>query len=214
MEIIRFSHVVPRVFAEQGKMCSEVWQSELRFERGQRYLVEANSGRGKTTFCSYLQGYRNDYAGEIYFDETNIRQFSTSQWTTLRQRHISMLFQEMRLFGELTAMENVALKNQLTATVDDRQIAQWFEQLGLADKCKTPVAKLSQGQQQRVALIRALSQPFDFLVVDEPISHLDDDNASQMANIIEEAIKSNGAALMVTSIGRRLPIQYDKMYKL
>lgn len=214
MNTIRLSRVTPHVFADCGVLQSQVWQSEVCFSRGKRYLVEADSGRGKTTFCSYLQGYRHDYDGTICFDDTDIRRFNIAQWTTLRQRHISMLFQEMRLFGELTAMENILLKQRLASSVSVSQVERWLEQLGLADKRHSMAAKLSQGQQQRVALIRALVQPFDFLVVDEPISHLDDDNARQMAQIIDEVIKDNGAALIVTSIGRRLPIDYDQTFKL
>ena len=74
--------------------------------------------------------------------------------------------------------------------------------------------QLSQGQQQRVALLRSLVQPFDFLVADEPISHLDDTNSYEMAHIIREIIDKNGAGLIVTSIGRDLPFDYDKTLKL
>ena len=87
-----------------------------------------------------------------------------------------MLFQELRLFTELTAWENIQLKNSLTGYKSKKEIKVWFEMFGIADKWDTPVGKMSFGQQQRVALVRALCQPFDFIFLDEPISHLDEEN--------------------------------------
>ena len=78
------------------------------------YLIEAASGTGKSSLCSYIYGYRNDYQGIINFDETNIKAYSVKQWVDLRKHSLSMLFQDLRIFTELTAIENVQLKNNLT----------------------------------------------------------------------------------------------------
>ena len=127
----------------------------------------------------------------------------------MRQRHVSCLFQELRLFPELTAYENVEIKNKLTNNKTRQQIEQWFERLGIADKLTAKVGRMSFGQQQRVALMRALVQPFDFLLADEPISHLDDRNAETMAALIKEEADQQGASIIVTSIGKRLPLNYE-----
>ena len=76
------------------------------------------------------------------------------------------------------------------------------------------VERLSFGQQQRVALLRALAQPFDFLLEDEPISHLDDENALTMASLVRQEVERQGAAVIVTSIGKRLPLEYNHILKL
>ena len=86
--------------------------------------------------------------------------------------------------------------------------------LGIADKLDSLVAHMSFGQQQRVAMIRALAQPFDFIVVDEPISHLDDANAEVMASIMMSEAKRQGAGVIVTSIGKHMNLDYDKILKL
>ena len=78
----------------------------------------------------------------------------------------------------------------------------------------TPAARMSFGQQQRVALIRALAQPFDFLIADEPISHLDDANASVMGQIMMAEAQRQGAGVIVTSIGKHINLQYEKTFKL
>ena len=125
-----------------------------------------------------------------------------------------MLFQELRLFGELTAWENVQLKNTLTGYADKKQIRRWFEALGISDKWNERIDKMSFGQQQRVAFIRALCQPFDFIFLDEPISHLDDGNSRIMSEILIEETKKQGAGIVVTSIGKHLPLNYDRIISL
>ena len=214
MRIISLHQVVPQVFADREDMNSQIWYTEVDFEKGNTYLVEAESGMGKSTFCSYLLGYRHDYSGQIFFDQDDVRRYKISQWVTVRQQHIGMLFQEMRLFPELTALENVQIKNRLTSTVSKATIEEWFSKLGIAEKLHQKAGLLSQGQQQRVAFMRSLAQPFDFLVVDEPISHLDDVNAQLMADMVMQVKESTQCGVIVTSIGKHLPLTYDYTLKL
>lgn len=206
--------MLPQVFATCTDLKSEVWQQQVQLEKGRLYLVEAQSGTGKSTLCSYLLGYRHDYEGTICFDHTDIRNFATRQWGDIRRRHVSELFQELRLFGELTALENVYIKNSLTHFKSNDEIKEWFERLGIANKMNVPVARMSFGQQQRVALMRALVQPFDFLLADEPISHLDDKHAGLMAELLLAEARKQEAAVLVTSIGKRLNLPYDHTLKL
>ena len=209
MNALRLQHVLPVVFSERTDIHSQVWQQELTLRRGEICLVEAGSGRGKTSLCSYLIGHRDDYGGHILFDERDIRSFTQREWVDVRQRHLSSLFQELRLFPELTALENVEIKNALTHYKPRREILQWFEQLGIADKAQVAVEQMSYGQQQRVALMRALVQPFDFLLADEPISHLDDANAGVMGQLMLQEARAQGAGVIVTSIGKHLDLPYD-----
>ena len=214
MNSISFHYVIPQVFASREEQNSEIWQQEVRFDKGRLYLVEAESGKGKSTFCSYILGYRNDYSGKILFDDTDTRQLRVSQWVDVRMRHVSTLFQELRLFPELTAFENVDIKNKLTGFKSREQIVEWFDMLGIADKLNAKVGRLSFGQQQRVALMRALVQPFDFLLADEPISHLDDNNGRIMGDIMMKEAHQQGAAVIITSIGKHIALDYDRVLKL
>lgn len=214
MKKITLQNTLPEVFAGRNQVTSDVWHQELTFERGNFYLVEAASGTGKSSLCSYIYGYRNDYQGIICFDENNIRNLSVKDWVDIRKHSLSMLFQDLRLFTELTAMENVQLKNSLTGFKKKKEIKTMFEELGIADKLNVPVGKLSFGQQQRVALIRTLCQPFDFLFMDEPVSHLDEGNSSIMARILSEEAQHQGAGVVVTSIGKHLELDYTKKMML
>ena len=178
------------------------------------YLIEAASGTGKSSLCSYLYGYRNDYQGIINFDETNIKAYSVKQWVDLRKHSLSMLFQDLRIFTELTAIENVQLKNNLTGHKKKKEILSLFEKLGISDKLNVKAGKLSFGQQQRVAFIRAFCQPFDFLFLDEPISHLDDENSRIMGEIIIDEAGKQGAGVIATSIGKHIELPYKKVLQL
>ena len=214
MNSISLNNTLPNVFLQRTDIQSDIWRQQVSLEKGQTYLVEASSGTGKSSLCSFIIGYRKDYDGKILFDGKDSREFSTKDWTELRQRHISMLFQELRLFPELTAMENVEIKNSLTGFKGRKEIEGWFEALGIADKMDAPVRLMSFGQQQRVAMIRALVQPFDFLLADEPISHLDDENSKVMAQIMMEEAHRQGAGVVITSIGKHMDLPYDKILKL
>lgn len=209
MDKIILKGVVPEVFASREELSSDIWYRELSFERGKRYLVRADSGTGKSSLCSYIYGQRGDYRGAILFDNEDISRFDSSQWSDIRQNKISILFQELRLFGELTALENVWIKNSITKFKTREEIVRLFEELGIADKLNIRTAHLSYGQQQRVALIRALCQPFSFLLLDEPISHLDDKNSDVMRDVILREVDKQGAAVIATSIGKQMNIDYD-----
>lgn len=214
MDKIQFNSVIPKVFSHFPSLESEVWNTDVTFEKGHLYLVEADSGKGKSTFCSYIVGYRHDYSGQVLFDAQDTKGFKVSEWVNIRKNHISHLFQELRLFPELTAFENVQIKNKLTNFKSENQIKTWFEALGIAEKLDVKVGLLSFGQQQRVAMLRALVQPFDFILVDEPISHLDDKNSEIMGQIMLDEAQAQGAGVIVTSIGKHMNLNYERIFKL
>lgn len=214
MDTIHLRQTLPQVFADRNSVVSDVWHKDLSFRKGETYLIEAASGTGKSSLCSYIYGYRNDYQGIISFDDTNIKAYSVKQWVDVRKHSLSMLFQDLRLFTELTALENVRLKNNLTAYKSKKEILALFDTLGLSDKLHVKAGKLSFGQQQRVAFIRALCQPFDFLFLDEPVSHLDDANSRIMGRLAAEEAARRGAGIIVTSIGKQLDMPYGSVLQL
>ena len=214
MNSIHLQQTLPQVFADRNSVTSDVWHQDLFFRKGEMYLIEAASGTGKSSLCSYIYGYRNDYQGIINFDETNIKAYSVKQWVDLRKHSLSMLFQDLRIFTELSALENVQLKNNLTGCKKKKEILSFFEQLGIADKIQVKVGKRSFGQHQRVAFSRTLCQPFDFLFLDETISHLDDDNSRIMGELIIAEAKAQGAGVIATSIGKHIELPYNHTLQL
>ena len=110
MQTITLNNVLPHVFAQRSDLQSEVWKQNVKFEKNKLYLVEAMSGTGKSTLCSYILGYRHDYTGDVCFDTTNVSTLDVKAWVDIRQHSISHLFQELRLFPELTALEKCKLR--------------------------------------------------------------------------------------------------------
>ena len=214
MKNIKFSKVIPEIFLQRNDLHSDIWEQDVTFEKGGLYLLEANSGKGKSTFCSYILGYRNDYNGQVLFDGADTRSLKVADWVDIRTRHLSYLFQELRLFPELTAFENVEIKNKLTGFKTRKQIIEWFDMLGIGDKVDAKIGHMSFGQQQRVAMLRALVQPFDCILADEPISHLDDTNSNIMGELMMSEAKAQGAGVIVTSIGKHMDLDYEKVFRL
>lgn len=215
MDKIEFQKVVPNIFSPcADSLDSDVWCKDVVFEKGRLYLVEADSGKGKSTFCSYVMGYRHDYSGKVMFDDIAASSFKVADWVELRKHHVAYLFQELRLFSELTAYENVEIKNKLMGVKSRKQIVEWFDALGIGDKLDAKVGHMSFGQQQRVAMMRALAQPFDFILADEPISHLDDANSDVMGRLMMSEAEARGAGVIVTSIGKHMDLDYEKVFRL
>lgn len=218
LETVFFDNVNLRSFEEtppKGTL-SEVWKTDVCFEKGRSYLIEAASGRGKSSFCAFLYGLRNDYVGEIRlkYDGGESVTAKEADFVSLRQNSLAMMFQELRLFPELNAVDNVMLKNSLTGYATEKDVRSMLIKLGLEQHLGRPCVKLSFGQQQRVAFVRALCQPADFIILDEPVSHLDETNASIMARMLRERQRTDNIGVIVTSIGYRLPYEYDKVLSL
>lgn len=216
MQDIRLQGVIPIIFNGQvpSDPVSEVWGTDLLLERGKSYLIKAASGRGKSSLCSYIYGLRNDYQGVISFDDRSISEIRASEWNQIRQNHLGVLFQDLRLFGDLNAVENIMIKAGLTSFCDEKKVVEMLCELGLSDRLDRPVRLLSFGQQQRVAFVRMMCQKADFWLLDEPVSHLDLDNASVMVQILKDEIRRTGTGLIVTTIGHDLPYDYDKILML
>ena len=213
-EAIHISNVLPNFLTKEEALYSDIWQREVFFRKDEYNLVTAVSGAGKSSLLSYIFGERNDYAGDILFDNNKIDLLRPAQWSEIRQNRIGFVFQGLRLFSSLTALENINLKNRLTGYKSDDEIVYMFERAGLADKLNEKAAFLSFGQQQRVAIIRALCQPFDFLLLDEPFSHLDDTNIANMAQLIVSELKAKQAGMLLCSLGIEYPFDYHHKWKL
>lgn len=204
IERITLQGMLPKVFVNEQIPDSDVWKSDLTISRGERCLIEAASGGGKSSMCAYIYGARDDYEGKLLFNNKDVRDFSVAEWQELRRRHLAYLPQELDLFPELTAWENIQLKNRLTSHLGDKEIERYLEELGIASRRDYPAGRMSIGQQQRVAIIRSICQPFDFILLDEPVSHLDETNNRIVADIILREAEKQGAAIISTSVGNPL----------
>lgn len=214
MKTITLESTLPRVFVNESIPDSDVWRSTLSFERGNFYLVEAASGGGKSSMCAYIFGARTDYEGRILFDGQDTAGFTMAHWLELRRTSLAYLPQELSLFPELSAWDNIQLKNRLTGHASDRQVEEWMKRLGIDSRRDYPAGRMSIGQQQRVAIIRSICQPFDFILLDEPVSHLDEANNLIAAELIAEEAARQGAGIISTSVGNHIRLPYHRRLRL
>lgn len=200
--IIRAENLIPLPMIELDTSGSDIWEADsYTFESEGKYLVEAPSGKGKTSLLSIFFGLRKDFTGNYYINNREGRQISNREYSRLRKEKISFIFQGLELFSDLTAMENIQLKNEITGCKSSKEIMAMAEGLDIAPFLNKQCGILSFGQQQRVAIIRALCQPFSYLFADECFSHMDEKNSRIAFSLIYEECQKNGAGLILTSLG-------------
>jgi ABC-type lipoprotein export system ATPase subunit len=208
---IRLENMIPLPLLEQDTAGSAVWEADtVLFEKGKRTLVEAPSGKGKTSLLSVIYGIRMDYQGEVFLDEHNIAGFTRKYWSSLRKKRLSFIFQGLELFDRLTALENIQLKNSMTRWKELPEINNMAERLDIAQFLHRKAGILSFGQQQRVAILRALCQPFDYLLADECFSHIDRENSQQAFQLIREECDKQEAGLILTSLSKTDGMEVDE----
>jgi len=208
---IKLQHLKPTYMSGDEIPSSDIYlQPEVIFEQGQYYLIRAQSGQGKTSLLNFIYGASFSYDGKITYNEV----FNKKEVLRYRIDKLSYVYQDLRLFPTLTAFENIILKNKLTHYKTEDQINSLIERVGLSHKRDTLVQTLSLGQRQRIALLRALCQPFELLLLDEPFSHLDDSNTAILREIIEEELQARNASLLLTSLEDNNFFHYNKKLNL
>jgi ABC-type lipoprotein export system ATPase subunit len=211
---IEFLNVLPKPLAEINHSKQSLWNSNVIFHSGKRILLNASSGKGKTTFVHTLTGLRTDFSGQLLINNKNTKSFTTDEWVELRQRKIAVVYQDLQLFHQLTIEENLKLKAELTGSFDFRDALEKIEFLGLKDKWNQKCGILSMGQQQRVAIVRALIQPFNFLIMDEPFSHLDQSNSNLCMQLIDKRCQDLNAGFILTTLDANDNLSVDYEVKL
>jgi ABC-type lipoprotein export system ATPase subunit len=214
MDELRTGNLKPFFLPDAFSASGGIWFNEVTFRKGAKYLISASSGEGKSSLLSFIFGERTDYTGNIYFDDREIRTLKKTDWQNVRKKNISYVFQGLRLFSELTTLENILLKNKITDHKSQDEIDYLIEKSGLHDKKNEKTGRLSFGQQQRIAIIRAFCQPFDFILLDEPFSHLDEQNIEIMTGLITEELKRRKAGMLLCSLGYGYLFDYDEKYKI
>ncbi|MEJ7589567.1 MAG: ATP-binding cassette domain-containing protein, partial [Ferruginibacter sp.] len=160
----------------------------------------APSGSGKTSLIHYLYGLRNDYGGQISYDANDIKNFDAEKFAKWRQQHISIVFQDLRLFTEQTVLQNIEIKRSLLPFGATNNIEAMAKKLGIENKLHKICKNCSYGEQQRIAIIRSLQQPFDFLLLDEPFSHLDELNRKKAMELMEEESSLRNATIVLADL--------------
>jgi putative ABC transport system ATP-binding protein len=197
---IKLQEIVPGYFDTEQITGSEIWGKNIVFNKGEHVHIVAPSGSGKTSLIHFLYGLRKDYNGTISYQDENIKNFTLEQFSALRQKNLSIVFQDLRLFTEQTVRENIELKRQLNPYHSQEKIEEMAAQMGIQNKLNRLAKTCSYGEQQRIAIIRSLMQPFDFLLLDEPFSNLDEGNRIKAFELIEEECSKRNASMIFADL--------------
>ena len=211
---IHFNKVIPIPLASIQHSAQSIWGNTFSLHKGEKVMLNASSGKGKTTFTHTLAGIRKDFNGSIRFDDREINSFTPEEWAEIRKTQMSFVFQDLQLFPQLTVEENLHLKNKLTDTFTSNELKQMLEELEIDEKWAVRCGILSMGQQQRVAIIRALCQPFDWLLMDEPFSHLDEANAQRALKLINRRTDSINSGFILTTLGENHNFNFNRELNL
>ena len=208
--VIGFDNVTPHPLKGKNFDESSAWGSKLSIDGSNKHLLISDSGKGKTTFLSFVYGSRTDFDGVITIDDKPWSEFSLERRAEFRRRKISFLPQDIRLFPKLSAIDNLKIKNGLTAHRTIDELKDLLALFGLKEQINQSAQTLSYGQQQRVGIIRALIQPFELLLLDEPFSHLDEKNISIGVDLINQFCALNNAGYIISSLGPEYGLSPDE----
>jgi putative ABC transport system ATP-binding protein len=208
---ISLRNLVKRYVGPDGSVVPVIDVASLDLADGEQVALIGTSGSGKTTLLHLIAGILTPDGGSILFDGgIDVAQLSEAQRDVFRGRNIGYIFQTHHLLPGFTALENVLLGMSFTGRAADKDWAvHLLNEVGLADRLHYKPAKLSVGQQQRVAVARALANRPKLVLADEPTGALDEKNAQQVLDLIRKLCKEVSASLLLVShdlnIARQLP---------
>jgi putative ABC transport system ATP-binding protein len=190
-------------------------------EAGEWIAIMGPSGSGKTTLINILGGLDKPTSGRAIVGGTDVAQLDESGLTRFRAQKIGFIFQQFHLVPYLTALENVMLAQYFHSTTDETEARLALERVGLADRVEHLPSQLSGGEQQRVAVARALINHPQLILADEPTGNLDEANEETVIRLLQGLHSEGHTILMVThaqSIGqladRRIELAHGRLAQI
>jgi putative ABC transport system ATP-binding protein len=188
MKIIEINNV-SKVYNESEIQVNAVNGVTLEFQEAEFAAIVGPSGSGKTTLLNLIGGLDNPTSGEIIIDGTNLSKLKSSELIDFRMRNIGFVFQSYNLIPVLTAKENVEFIMNLqkwSRKERDERTFELLKAIGLFERANSRTTKMSGGQQQRIAVARALASRPKFVLADEPTANLDSKSAATLLEIMEK----------------------------
>ena len=186
----------------------------LQFDTGKMYVIMGHSGSGKSTMIQILGLLDNLTSGELYINGQEVSKYSENEKADLRMKEIGFVFQSFYLNPKLTAIENVMLPMYINKNIDKKErkekAMELLKKFGLENRINHYPKELSGGEQQRIAIARALANNPTFILADEPTGNLDVKNEK----IVYETLKSlasSGKAVIVVSHNENIKEYADKI---
>jgi lipoprotein-releasing system ATP-binding protein len=183
---------------------------DIRCDNRDATLILGQSGKGKTTLLHLLALLLKPAAGDITIDDQLVSGANASEMTRIRAQKIGIVYQRPHFVSALTVLENILMPNYLAnKPLNKTKATQLADYLGFVDHLQKKTAQLSQGEQQRVSIARALINDPSVLLADEPTSSLDDDNCQRVTEILKKQAFEIGASLVVVTHDQRLKNEFS-----
>jgi putative ABC transport system ATP-binding protein len=211
--IVRLDRV-SKVYREGEESRHVLHEASARFERGEIVAVRGRSGSGKSTLLNLIAGIDLPTAGEVFVGETCMSRLGPGERTLFRRDHLGFVFQFFNLVPTLTVLENVQLPAELAGRSPAAAAARAREllaEVGLAEREKSFPDRLSGGEQQRVAVARALVQAPSLLLADEPTGNLDDASGAAVLALLDRVTRRAGRSLVIVTHDPRVAAMADRI---
>ena len=184
----------------------------FEIEKGEIVVIVGPSGAGKTTLLNILGGMDTLSSGRVTLDGVDISNFNRKQLTQYRRDDVGFVFQFYNLIGNLTALENVELANQISKNRLDA--AQVLRDVGLGDRSRNFPSQLSGGEQQRVAIARALAKNPKLLLCDEPTGALDYQTGKAILQLLQNSGRNTGMTVIIITHNSALTDMADRVIRV
>lgn len=188
---------------------------DIYCDAGDTLLITGSSGKGKTTLLHLLAGILKPQWGRIMVGDTDITSLSEKKLDSFRGRNIGIIFQQSHFVQSLTVIENITVAAYLSGNKPDiRRATELLSQLNVGEQANKKTAKLSQGQQQRVSIARAMMNNPRLILADEPTSSLDDEHCLKVAELLRQQALQANAALVIVTHDQRLKDIFNRTIQL
>ena len=208
---------VTKTYQEGGLAHTILSGTSLTVANGESLAILGKSGTGKTTLLNLISGIDRVDAGKIYLDGVCLTDLDENRRTIFRRRNIGFIFQFFNLIPTLTVWENVTLPLNLTGKtqpVDLQRVEGLLDQVGLADRKKAFPDRLSGGEQQRVALVRALAHEPGLILADEPTGNLDEETGRLVLDLLAGLTRGLQKTLVMVTHSREAASFADRIVHL
>ena len=203
---------VSKVYEMGQVQINALHDASFSIEKGELVVIVGPSGAGKTTLLNILGGMDSLTSGKVFLDGQEVSALSKKQLTQYRRLDVGFVFQFYNLVGNLTALENVELANQICKNpLDARQI---LTDVGLAERMKNFPSQLSGGEQQRVAIARALAKNPKLLLCDEPTGALDYQTGKAILKLLQDTGRKTGMTVIIITHNSALTAMADRVIRV
>lgn len=186
--------------------------ASFSIEKGELVVIVGPSGAGKTTLLNILGGMDTLSGGKVFLDGKEISSYNKKQLTNYRRTDVGFVFQFYNLIGNLTALENVELANQICK--NPLNAAEVLKNVGLESRMKNFPSQLSGGEQQRVAIARALAKNPKLLLCDEPTGALDYQTGKAILQLLQDTGRETGMTIVIITHNGALTAMADRVIRV